>query len=72
MIKQFFNNYIDLSDFDKLELNKPEDKITIYYLRAYNPKSYIKVVAMPVLQGMRNDLTIMNDILETFKKIFQK
>ena len=69
MIILFIEKFIDLSDEEKKHAfpNK-EDQINIYYIRAYKPHSYIKIIDCPVFTGKRNDVNLMENFLQKLKE----
>ena len=59
----FIKSFIDLSENEMIHQFKyNEEQMTIYYIRAYNPQSYIKIIDIPIINANRNDLKIMETI----------
>ncbi len=59
----FIKNFIDLSENEMInKFNYDKEQITIYYIRAYNPQSYIKIIDIPIFNINRNDLKLLENI----------
>jgi len=69
MIILFIEKFIDLSEEEKIyKFPNNEDQINIYYIRAYKPLSYVKIIDCPVFKGKRNDVNLMEKLLQKLKE----
>ena len=65
----FIKNFIDLSENEMYKFNNEEEQMTIYYIRAYNPQSYIKIIDIPIFNvNKRNYLQLMETIKNEFNE----
>jgi len=65
----FIENFIDLTDDEKIyEFHCKEENINDYYIRAYKPFSYIKIIDCPVFSGKRDNVNLMEKIVKKFKE----